>query len=66
MGFFDCCRVCKAPKRHPGCHSKCPEYIEQSKLWEQQKKAMRQEAQASQPAKTDWYNNPIWGKFKNY
>ena len=22
-----CCYGCFTPKRHPGCHSKCPEYI---------------------------------------
>lgn len=24
---FECCRGCYAPKRHPGCHAKCEEYI---------------------------------------
>ena len=24
-----CCRGCVAPKRHPGCHSGCQEYITQ-------------------------------------
>ena len=22
-----CCRGCVAPKRHPGCHDHCPEYL---------------------------------------
>ena len=39
MGFFECCRYCKAPKRYPGCHSECPEYIERKKLWEEYKEA---------------------------
>ena len=26
MSFFQCCRDCVAPKRHPGCHGHCPEY----------------------------------------
>ena len=25
--MIDCCRYCKAPKRHPGCHASCGEYI---------------------------------------
>ena len=25
---FQCCRGCVAPKRYPGCHDHCPEYIE--------------------------------------
>lgn len=24
---ISCCRYCVAPKRHPGCHAHCPEYI---------------------------------------
>lgn len=23
-----CCNGCVAPERHPGCHDKCPKYIE--------------------------------------
>lgn len=26
MAGFECCRHCVAPKRHPGCHSTCPDY----------------------------------------
>ena len=22
-----CCKGCVAPKRHPGCHGSCPEYL---------------------------------------
>lgn len=36
------CRYCTAPKRHPGCHSTCPEYLkekaEYDKLKEQHDK----------------------------
>ena len=24
---INCCWDCIAPKRHPGCHSHCPEYL---------------------------------------
>ena len=24
-----CCSGCVAPKRHPGCHGSCPEYIQE-------------------------------------
>lgn len=24
-----CCGDCVAPKRHPGCHSTCPDYIQE-------------------------------------
>lgn len=26
MGMFKCCHPCVPPKRHPGCHDRCPEY----------------------------------------
>ena len=32
---FTCCRYCVAPKRHPGCHGTCPEYIKQREEYEQ-------------------------------
>ena len=25
--MIDCCRYCQTPKRHPGCHGACEEYI---------------------------------------
>lgn len=66
MGFFECCRVCPSTKRHRGCHSTCPDYKEQKKLFEEFKEAKRRESLGSSPNKTDWYNNPIWSNFKNY
>ena len=24
---INCCRYCVAPKRHPGCHGRCTEYL---------------------------------------
>lgn len=29
MAFFSSCKDCVAPKRHPGCHDPCPEYLAQ-------------------------------------
>lgn len=26
---ISCCRYCVAPKRHPGCHDRCAEYLEE-------------------------------------
>lgn len=26
-----CCKGCVAPKRYPGCHSNCPEYLMEKK-----------------------------------
>ena len=35
------CKGCVAPKRKPGCHSICPEYIEYSEQEEMRKKAYK-------------------------
>lgn len=38
-----CCKDCIAPKRYPGCHDVCPEYIHEKALWEEEKKIIREE-----------------------
>lgn len=40
MATFSC-KDCVAPKRHPGCHDKCPEYQEQKAKNEAVKEAER-------------------------
>ena len=25
--YFECCKPCKPPKRHPGCQDHCPDYL---------------------------------------
>ena len=32
--FFASCYSCKPPKRRPGCHATCPEYLEDKKNYE--------------------------------
>lgn len=27
--IIKCCRYCVAPKRYPGCHGTCPEYLKE-------------------------------------
>ena len=34
---FECCKYCKAPKRHPGCHGSCPEYIAERAEYDRRK-----------------------------
>lgn len=38
-----CCKDCVAPKRYPGCHSNCPEYLMEKKLWDEQKKIISEQ-----------------------
>lgn len=41
-----CCKGCVAPKRYPGYHSNCPEYLMEKKLWDEQKKIISEQRQA--------------------
>jgi hypothetical protein len=40
-----CCWGCVAPKRHPGCHDHCPEYIAE-KAQHDKEKAVRDQKKA--------------------
>lgn len=33
-----CCKDCVPPKRHPGCHSQCPDYLREKAEHEEWKK----------------------------
>lgn len=32
-----CCQYCVAPKRYPGCHGSCPEYLQEKAEYEERK-----------------------------
>ena len=34
-----CCLGCVAPKRHPGCHDHCPEYIKEKNKYNEERAA---------------------------
>lgn len=34
-----CCKGCVAPKRYPGCHDRCPEYLKQKAEYQERKAA---------------------------
>ena len=36
-GSFNACRYCVAPKRHPGCHDTCMEYLMEKAVHETKK-----------------------------
>ncbi len=36
---IECCHYCVAPKRYPGCHGKCPEYLAEKAAYEKRKMA---------------------------
>lgn len=35
MMAINCCKGCVAPKRYPGCHGRCPEYLEEKARWDE-------------------------------
>ena len=38
-----CCKDCVPPKRYPGCHDKCPEYLKEKQEWNARKERVRSE-----------------------
>lgn len=52
MSFFTCCKDCTPPKRNPGCHSKCEEYLKQKADWE----AAKEKAKANRPPSLSNYD----------
>lgn len=38
-GLFECCHQCHPPKRNPGCHSDCPEYLKDKAEYDKRKAA---------------------------
>lgn len=59
MASFDCCLYCPKTKRHAGCHSSCPDYIEAKADLEKRKDFLKQ-ANLIPPAKTDYLFRPVW------
>lgn len=39
MAIINCCRYCTPPKRNPGCHAKCPEYLAERARYDELKEA---------------------------
>ena len=37
MAIIKCCMDCVAPKRYPGCHDRCPEYLKEKAEYERLK-----------------------------
>lgn len=39
--MIKCCHGCVPPKRCPGCHGVCPEYLEEKRIHEEEREARR-------------------------
>jgi Na+-translocating ferredoxin:NAD+ oxidoreductase RnfC subunit len=57
-----CCHKCVAPKRHPGCHATCPEYIEEN----QTHQAEREEIRKYKEVNNSVYRQKSDGVFRAY
>ena len=40
---INCCKDCIPPKRHPGCHGSCPEYLQERADLDKYKREKRKE-----------------------
>ena len=50
--YFECCMKCLPPKRHPGCHDTCEEYLKDKKGFNELKEKIRK----SKHLENDIYN----------
>lgn len=50
--IINCCHYCVPPKRHPGCHDRCPEYAAEKAKHEKLKAADAEKRRV----KNDIYN----------
>lgn len=48
---FECCHYCVPPKRHPGCHDRCPEFSEAWILFEAKKAMLEADREAREYTK---------------
>lgn len=38
-----CCKDCKPPLRHPGCHDRCEQYLKEKTAWDAEQAARRKQ-----------------------
>jgi len=53
MMTIKCCRPCKAPKRYPGCHDHCEEYLKEKEAHNQRLAELAQDRGVSAAIYTD-------------
>ena len=50
---IQCCKDCVAPKRYPGCHGKCQEYIEEKAQYDHLKGEYKKKADITHAIQRD-------------
>ena len=43
--MINCCKTCKAPKRRPGCHDHCKEYLVEKQDYKNRKEKLKEDIQ---------------------
>ena len=61
---IECCCGCVAPKRYPGCHAVCPEYIKERAEYDR-RKAIHDREQRVDIAIYVGRNEKVYKAFKN-
>ena len=41
INYFEACHYCKPPKRYPGCHDHCPDYLGPKAAYDEKRKQAR-------------------------
>lgn len=60
-----CCKGCEAPKRYPGCHSVCQEYLAQKADYDKKKAEQDKKDRLSQAILCDRANK-VYNALKGY
>ena len=60
-----CCKGCEAPKRYPGCHSVCQEYLEQKAEYDKRKTELDEKRRLTQAICGDRARK-VYNAFKGY
>ena len=61
-----CCKDCVPPKRHPGCHSQCPDYLREKAEYEEWKKKERAARMSIGPLSNYEYDEIAYARCKRH
>lgn len=56
MAGIRCCKGCIPPKRYPGCHAVCKEYLAEKAKWEEDKEKIKEQMENIGPTSKHAYD----------
>ena len=59
MNKIECCQYCVAPKRHIGCHAKCPDYLGEKAKHEEKRSKYFHEKEIESAVKGVQWNGKV-------